>query len=166
MLLPLKKATKRTWKLYKLILLQMIFQWKLCKLHYTCYEAHTLKCFQIVTHSCTASFSIKTHFYETNNIFSLTDLRKNIKNFWKCIHNESIFSFDTFRTFAYVSCNLQDHCKKTRLCNIFKIINQDINEGSILECPNKLLQRSLWIPTLNQPIQVSLVVQFLATFHV
>ena len=80
----------------------MIFQGKLYKLHYTCYEAHTLKRFQIVTHSCTSSFSIKTRFYETKNIFSLTDLRKNIKNFWKYIHNESIFSF------------------YTSLCNIFK----------------------------------------------
>ena len=69
-----------------------------------------MKRFHIVGHSYTASLSIRTRFYETNNIFyfkNLSDLHKNVYDLWMYIQNESNVSLDTFRNFAFVSTYLQ-----------------------------------------------------------
>ena len=69
-----------------------------------------MKRFHIVGRSYTASLSIRTRFYETNNIFyfkNLSDLHKNVYDLWMYIQNESNVSLDTFRNFAFVSTYLQ-----------------------------------------------------------
>ena len=68
-----------------------------------------LKCFRIVTHCYTASFSIKTLFCKTNNIFySLENpiWDKTKQWFWKYMKNKGKIMLESFRNFAYVCSNL------------------------------------------------------------
>ena len=94
-----KKATAKTSTL-----------WHFCK-DFTYYIicAITLERFHVVTDSCTALFSGKTCFYETNIFYvkNWKDLRKNIICFRKCMQSKGNVSIETFQNFAYVSSYLQ-----------------------------------------------------------
>ena len=68
-----------------------------------------LKRFRIVTHCWAASFSIKTSFCKTNNIFYSLENRiwdKTKQWFWKYIKNKDKVTLESFRNFAYVSSYL------------------------------------------------------------
>ena len=147
--------------------------WYLSK-SFICYiiRAITLKQVHIVTHSYTASFSIRICFYETNkkNFFSFFIfyfyLRKNVNCFWKWIQNAGNVTLRTFQNFflcQQLFAN-KDLYMKTRLCNIFKTNNTKTLIKSTSESPNKLLQMPWKTTTLKQPIKFSRTVQFLATF--
>ena len=62
--------------------------------------------FRIVTHSYTASFSIKFILCETNNIFDLVKhnfFHKNVNVSWKFTENEGYLTVNIFRNYVYVS---------------------------------------------------------------
>ena len=69
-----------------------------------------MKRFHIVTHSYTASFSVKTHLMKLTTSF-ISRIKqiyaKKVNCYWKCIQNKGDVRLDTFRTFAYVSSCLQ-----------------------------------------------------------
>ena len=114
----------------KTYLINMLFPYKAFVFHCTCHSTKTLP------HSYTASFSMKTCFYETKYNFYR---RKTIYCFWKYIKNKDNVRLDTFLNFSYASIYLQSKtfALKWDCKNFLKLHMQWRWPGPFLKSPSK-----------------------------
>ena len=101
----------------------------------------------MVTHSNTASFSMKTILYQTNNILfrkNYSKLGKMNTRFWKNISNKSKVSLDVFKILlSQQLLAFKEFCIEKRLSNIFKTKNVTKLTKAILESSYRILQESI-----------------------
>ena len=120
----------------------------------------------IVTHSYVTLFSLKTIFYETNNIF----YAKTTKNETKPMtDSESVSKIRSHWIFFKIFLCEQLHlfkkfCMERRLYNIFKSKNATKLAKPILESLYKFILGIILFVNLKRPVHLLWAVKFLTTF--